>query len=283
MRLLNYGDDGEINLTRDLLGNDEIPPYAILSHTWGSEEVTFNDLTNGTGKDKAGHDKIRFCMRQAARDGIHYSWVDTVCINKTDTTELQHAINSMFRWYRDAATCYVFLSDVSTAKRKADSDSFEASWESTFRCSRWFTRGWTLQELLAPRSVKFFSREGNLLGNIQGLTTLIHGVTRLPIAVLKGAPLDNFGVEERLSWTRERTTTREEDKAYSLLGVFGIFMPLIYGEGQANAFRRLRKEIQDRRYPSQGKSSSLHQLKHVRLTQLAFLDLSERDFGEYIC
>jgi hypothetical protein len=196
-------------------------------------------------------------MQQAARDGLHYSWVDTCCIKKTDTTELQHAINSMFRWYKEATVCYVFLTDVSTGKRKFDSESCLASWEPAFRASRWFTRGWTLQELLAPRNVIFFSREGKMLGGIPKLLDILRGVTNLPVAVLKGTSLNEFRIEERLAWTKDRTTTREEDKAYSLLGLCGIFMPLIYGEGEANAFRRLRKEIRERRYATQGKTSPI--------------------------
>lgn len=266
MRLLKYDKHGEVFLTEDLLGKDEIPPYAILSHTWGDEEVTFRDLTNGTGKEKNGHDKIRFCMQQAARDGLQYSWVDTCCINKTDTTELQHAINSMFRWYKDAAVCYVFLTDVSTVKRKVDNESSLASWEPAFRVSRWFTRGWTLQELLAPRNINFFSREGKMLGGIPQLFDILHSVTKLPATVLKGTPLDEFRIEERLAWTKGRTTTREEDRAYSLLGICGIFMPLIYGEGEANAFRRLRKEIRERQYATQGKSSPISVLNSYSLS-----------------
>jgi hypothetical protein len=252
MRLLYFGDHGEVSLTRDLLGNDKIPPYAILSHTWGKEEVTFDDITEGTGKEKIGHNKIRFCMQKAVESGLQYSWVDTCCINKNDFTELQHAINSFFRWYRDAAICYVFLSDVSATKRKPDSDIFQSTWEPAFRDSRWFTRGWTLQELLAPRYLKFYSQEGKALGDMQELKHLIHSITGLPVAALLGASLDGFEPEERLSWTDNRTTTREEDKAYSLLGILGVFMPLIYGEGLDNAFRRLRKEIQDRKYLTLG-------------------------------
>ncbi|KAJ4382035.1 hypothetical protein N0V86_002362 [Didymella sp. IMI 355093] len=252
MRLLYFDDHGEVSLTGDLLGNDKIPPYAILSHTWGKEEVTFDDIMEGTGKEKIGHNKIRFCMQQAAESGLQYSWVDTCCINKNDFTELQHAINSFFRWYRDAAICYVFLSDVPATKRKADSEIFQSTWEPAFRDSRWFTRGWTLQELLAPRYLKFYSQEGKALGDIQELKHLIHSITDLPVAALMGASLEDFEIEERLCWTENRTTTREEDKAYSLLGILGVFMPLIYGEGLDNAFRRLRKEIQDRKYLTLG-------------------------------
>ncbi len=115
MRLLQRSNTGEFSLTKDFVGDDTIPPYAILSHTWGAdtEEVTFEDLTDGTGKDKPGYEKIRFCGEQARRDGLQYFWVDTCCIDKANDTELSQAINSMFRWYRNAAKCYVYLSDVS--------------------------------------------------------------------------------------------------------------------------------------------------------------------------
>lgn len=240
MRLLKINTNGELSLTEDLLGDEEVPSYAILSHTWQrGQEVTFDDFTNGTGYDKTGYRKIQFCAQQAARDGLRYFWVDTCCINKKDITELQDAINSMFRWYQEAAKCYVFLSDVSS------SGSNQSIWEPAFRNSRWFTRGWTLQELLAPRTVMFFSLEGNQLGDRRKLQRLIHEITNIPIPALTGTSLDRFEVEERLSWTEKRNTTRKEDKAYSLLGIFGICLPLLYGEGQDNAFRRLRKEIDE--------------------------------------
>jgi hypothetical protein len=163
MRLLQYNNDGEFSLTQFL---DNIPRYAILSHTWGPEEVTFKDMADGNGTSKAGFDKIRFSGEQARRDHLQYFWVDTCCIDKSNAIELQEAINSMFRWYQNAVKCYVYLSDVSTKKRKA-SDSFtECTWEPAFRSSKWFTRGWTLQELLAPGpgSVEFFSQERDRLG-----------------------------------------------------------------------------------------------------------------------
>jgi hypothetical protein len=130
MRLLEHNSDGELNLTQNYVG-DNIPEYAILSHTWGAdtEEVTFQDLMGNDGKSKAGYEKIRFCGKQARSDGIRYFWVDTCCIDKSNNTELSEAINSMFRWYQNTAKCYVYLSDVSTAKRKADNQSSEFSWE----------------------------------------------------------------------------------------------------------------------------------------------------------
>jgi hypothetical protein len=147
----------------------------------------------------------------------------------------------MFGWYRNAARCYVYLDDVSTPTWSVGDKS---SWALAFRKSRWFTRGWTLQELIAPVSVEFFSREGVRLGTRESLEQDIHHITGLPLSVLRGSPLSNFNVTERLTWVEQRETTRKQDKAYCLLGIFDIHMPLIYGEGEANAFRRLRTEVE---------------------------------------
>jgi ankyrin repeat protein len=242
MRLLKSNDGGGFSLTEDFHHN--IPHYAILSHTWGAdaEEVTFRDLTDGTGKDKAGYDKIRFCVEQAERDGIHYSWLDTCCIDKSNHSELAEAINSMFRWYQKAAICYVYLSDVSTNNQDQVNSSSQ-SWQSTFRKSRWFTRGWTLQELIAPRSVVFFCSNGHRLGDKTSLERLLNDITGIALSALQGTKLSAFKVEERMSWAKNRDTTREEDKAYSLLGIFDVSMSPIYGEGVKKAFYRLREEL----------------------------------------
>jgi hypothetical protein len=246
MRLLKC-ENGKLSLTKDLLG-DHIPAYAILSHTWGpdSEEVTYQDLVNGTGKDKGGYSKLHFCADQAQRDGLVYFWIDTCCIDKANNTELTEAINSMFRWYRKAARCYVYLSDVSTAGCESGlPPSSPPSWETSFRASRWFTRGWTLQELLAPASVQFFTPDGALLGDKISLYQQIHETTGIAVSALQGRPLSSFSIEERFGWAERRRTTREEDSAYSLLGIFDVFISPIYGEGKGNAVRRLRGKIND--------------------------------------
>jgi hypothetical protein len=244
MRLLKCKNAGVFSLTPDLIG-DDVPLYAILSHTWGAdtEEVTFKDLIDGTGKSKPGYDKIRFCGEQARRDGLQYFWVDTCCIDKSNNTELSEAINSMFRWYRNAAKCYVYLADVSRPALDANDKSSQLPWQSSFRKSRWFTRGWTLQELLAPASVEFFSKEGEKLGNKKSLERHISEITGIPVKALQGSPLSEFSVTERMLWADKRETTRKEDKAYSLLGIFDVYMSLIYGEGRDNALTRLRGKI----------------------------------------
>ena len=254
MRLLERSPDGGFRLTKDFVRGN-IPPYAILSHTWGpdSEEVTFQDVTKGTGEDKAGYEKIRFCAAQAQRHGLQYFWIDTCCINKENNAELAEAINSMFRWYQDAARCFVFLSDVPGPSRERGGLPPSQSWEPAFRASRWFTRGWTLQELLAPKMVHFFARDGALLGDKMSLKQLIHETTGIAVRALCGDPLTRFEIEERFRWAESRQTTREEDWAYSLLGIFGVFISPIYGEGKDNAVHRLRKEINDK-LDSEGRS-----------------------------
>ena len=240
MRLLEYNNDSEFSLTQFF---DDIPPYAILSHTWGLEEVTFKDIIEGNGTSKAGFDKIRFCGEQAKRDGLQYFWVDTCCIDKSNNIELQGSINSMFRWYRDSAKCYVFLADVPRANIDTNDQSHQLSWESAFRRSRWFERGWTLQELIAPKLVEFFSNDCKLLGDKKSLERYICEITRIPSKALRGSPLATFSVAERMSWAEIRQTTYEEDIVYSLLGIFDVYMALIYGEGKDRALKRLREEI----------------------------------------
>jgi len=243
MNLLKLNDDGTLSL--HTFSKNTIPPYAILSHTWGidSEEVSFKDIIDGTGSNKSGYQKLHFCGSQAKSNGLHYFWVDTCCINKSDSSELQRAINSMFCWYQTASRCYVYLSDVSIYLQ--DGQFRHVEWESAFRSSRWFTRGWTLQELIAPKIVEFYSQDHIRLGSKQTLERQITEITGVPKEALQGQPLSNFSVKERFLWAEQRQTTEEEDKAYCLLGIFNIFLPLIYGEGRLNAMRRLHKEIKE--------------------------------------
>jgi Heterokaryon incompatibility protein (HET) len=252
MRLLERQSDGGFRFTHTLLDKD-IPqyPYTILSHTWGqaSEEVTFEDMIEGSGPGKPGYKKIKFCGDQAARDGFKYFWVDSCCIKKSSDAELSESINSMFRWYQRAKKCYVYLSDVSTGenerKRKRGDQNSQNTWKAAFRGSRWFTRGWTLQELLAPVSVEFFSREGKLLGDKAFLCQQLYEITGIALPALQNTSLSQFSINERFKWAQNRQTTREEDWAYCLLGIFDISMPLIYGEGREKAVIRLRKEIKE--------------------------------------
>lgn len=245
MRLLYRADGGQLALTDEFISN--IPRYAILSHTWGAEEVLFKDIANGTATQKeTGFRKLEFCLDQAAADGLKYCWVDSCCIDKQNSSELSRAINSMFRWYQNAARCYAYLTDVSTER------GMEQHWESYFQESRWFTRGWTLQELIAPRTVEFFSVEGKKLGDRKSLEQNIRGITGIPVAALRGKPLSDFSRRERMLWAHRRITTVEEDGAYCLLGLFEVHMPLIYGEGSKGAFIRLQETIDKRQAHEDG-------------------------------
>ena len=180
MRLLKRNVNGQFSLTQ--FRHDKIPPYAILSHAWADEEVVFKDITDDTAREKLGYEKIRFCGEQASRDGQEYFWVDTCCIDKSSSAELQEAINSMFRWYQNAAVCYVYLADVSSSTETKPALS---SWERAFRKSKWFTRGWTLQELIAPKAVEFFSKEGVHLGSKKSLESFICEITGIATKALQ--------------------------------------------------------------------------------------------------
>ncbi|KAI4909904.1 uncharacterized protein J4E92_010520 [Alternaria infectoria] len=214
-----------------------IPRYAILSHTWGDEEVSFADFTSGQPMVGSGYQKILFTCQQAIEDGIDYAWIDTCCIDKSSSAELSEAINSMFAWYQKSVRCYAYLSDVSAANMKQD-----------FPKSRWFTRGWTLQEMLAPRKVIFYDQWWVDLGDREKHAEQISKITGIDkVALWNERPYtdDKFGsycVATRMSWASKRQTTRAEDMAYCLLGIFDINMPLLYGEGD-RAFRRLQEEI----------------------------------------
>ncbi|KAI0522107.1 HET domain protein [Xylaria bambusicola] len=211
--------------------------YAILSHTWEDEEVTFQDFTSDSShlNLKKGFRKILTTCEFAKRDGIKYAWVDTCCIDKTSSAELTEAINSMFNWYRDAKVCYAWLADLPGPS--------EQPIESSLGNCRWFTRGWTLQELIAPRRVEFYDRHWNFRGTKDELKGLIADVSHIGKAVLAD-PDDIYRVSiaQRMSWAANRQTTRPEDVAYCLIGIFGVNMPMLYGEGQ-RAFLRLQEEI----------------------------------------
>jgi hypothetical protein len=228
---------------------DAVPPYAILSHTWGAEEVTFQDLAREGHRRKQGYNKIEGCCQQAVSQGLAYVWIDTCCIDKTSSSELSEAINSMFQWYAAARVCYAYLQDVPPGLDPFDRDS-------DFQRSRWFTRGWTLQELVAPRQIEFYASDWTPVFPLYATWTaetqpvtprkkiaLLSGITRIPESVLrKSHHLSLVSAACKFSWAADRRTTRIEDEAYSLLGLLGINMPLLYGEG-SKAFLRLQEVV----------------------------------------
>ncbi|RSL41511.1 hypothetical protein CEP53_012712 [Fusarium sp. AF-6] len=212
----------------------EFPRYAILSHTWTDDEPTLADAQAGllTAGSSAGCRKVRDFCTLARQDGILYAWADTCCIDKTSSSELTESINSMFRWYTSADTCYVYLADLES----------DASSEAMASC-RWFTRGWTLQELIAPSKLQFYDKEWGLRGSKMDFTDQLLEITNIHEAVLRDrTSLRTIPVGRRMSWAANRQTTRPEDMAYCLMGIFDVNMPLIYGEGR-NAFIRLQEEI----------------------------------------
>ncbi|KAF3011317.1 hypothetical protein E8E14_003394 [Neopestalotiopsis sp. 37M] len=246
MRLLRRTTNGSYEIT---LIKDTIPKYAVLSHTWlldNDQEVNFHDLTTGElTKKPAGYAKIQFCAAQASRDGLDFFWVDTCCIDRTSSSELEEAITCMFSWYRNATRCYVYLEDVSANREPVYSlsqiqEPYE--WELEFRRARWFSRGWTLQELLAPMNVVFFSAEQAVLGDKGSLESMIHETTGIPYDALRGKRLAEFSLDERLSWAARRQTRRKEDRAYCLLGILEIYIPRMYGIGDS-AYDLLLDEI----------------------------------------
>ncbi len=239
------------------------PPYAILSHTWSedaADEVTFQQFTTIPHATLAqtqhlGFAKIQQTCRLALDKGLDWAWVDTCCIDKSSSAELTEAINSMWRWYGAAEACFAFLADLeleggldvqeeedvngevggidtaigTTQRAKTVVEQTTERLEVFGRC-RWFTRGWTLQELIAPRRLEFYNLGWDFFGEKSSMSTALSEITRIRAAVLCWDDLDGgllaINVAERMSWAAGRQTTRVEDAAYSLLGLFGVNMPL---------------------------------------------------------
>lgn len=233
-------------------------PYAILSHRWtpnpnheilfadvdeidefeiaSSTTIVKNALYSGVDpRDKPAFKKLRGAAQQAFAAGYEYIWIDTCCIDKNSSAELSEAINSMWMWYKSSGICLVYLADVRGAS--------EVLTKASFAASQWWTRGWTLQELLAPTQLTFYSCEWIEIGKKRDMDLTIREITRIDANVINGTlPLTSICIAQRMSWASSRTTTRPEDLAYCLLGIFGVTMPLVYGDGE-RAFIRLQEEI----------------------------------------
>ncbi|KAI4281536.1 MAG: hypothetical protein L6R38_003618 [Xanthoria sp. 2 TBL-2021] len=221
---------------------DTIPQYAILSHTWGPQEVSFQEMQTFimTGQPPSeghlGFEKIKRCCDLARYQQYSYLWIDTCCIDKKSSAELSEAINSMYSWYAKSAICYAYLTDYTGGTRKF-------GLEQTFENSRWFRRGWTLQELLAPDRLLFYDRDWRFLGNKHDLVTQISAASGIEERYIKDRGLVyKASIATRMSWACKRQTARPEDEGYCLMGLFRVHMPLLYGEGR-NAFLRLQYEI----------------------------------------
>ncbi|PQE25107.1 het domain-containing protein [Rutstroemia sp. NJR-2017a BVV2] len=217
-----------------------IPRYAILSHTWEEQEVThqqFADIEARTSRK--GWSKVQKACELANEEGHKYIWIDSCCIDKSSSAELSEAINSMFEWYLRAEVCFAYLSDYNASTTTVP----------YFCDARWFVRGWTLQELIAPTKMFFYDKTWNLIGTKTDLCPELSRITGVDAEVLcpPGSTnvrdlLDDLPVGLRMSWASKRETTRIEDQSYCLLGIFGINMPMLYGEGP-RAFVRLQEEL----------------------------------------
>ncbi|KAF2831711.1 HET-domain-containing protein, partial [Ophiobolus disseminans] len=268
MRLLN-----STTMEFKVFNDEELPLYAILSHTWGDEEISYQDqrfiqrlaalpdslrqneayvaaLEAAAGLeftmmgrrsiyDRAGYTKIEMTAKIAKGLNMNWFWVDTCCIDKSSSAELQEAINSMYRWYEKSAYCIVFLED---AEPDIIGSPTEIKLEKMLEHSRWIIRGWTLQELIAPHDVIFYDSAWTFIGEKSRSLSCIRGVTGIPEYVLATGDLSRASVAQKMAWAARRTTSRIEDIAYSLLGIFQVYMPMLYGERE-NAFLRLQEEI----------------------------------------
>lgn len=255
----------------------KIPPYAILSHRWGEGEVTFKEFRKGKAQPGPGLTKIKKFCTLAASKGHEWAWIDTCCIDKRSSAELSESINAMYKWYKNARACYVYLIDFQLSTRESRhmredgvpilphfnppwgvgfdvvdkhlADRFDLDFADRLRRSSRFKRGWTLQELLAPSmfNVYFFDKQWVQIGCLSHLTGVISSITGIQEQFLHNdyAPTKP-SVAQRMSCASGRHTSRGEDQAYCLLGLFNVNMPLLYGEGADNAFRRLQIEIMTR-------------------------------------
>ncbi|KAI6152424.1 heterokaryon incompatibility protein-domain-containing protein, partial [Pisolithus tinctorius] len=213
---------------------DSVTDYAILSHRWVVGEVGYMEIENRNeirGRD--GYKKIMKSCQQAKIDGLDWLWVDTCCIDKRNSSELSEALNSMFRWYENSKRCYAYLHDVDVFPTAPDVERFSGSegWP------EWFSRGWTLQELIAPGDLHFFNKDWQPIGNKRNLASMLENITRIPSQVLQDG-LASY----RPSVAQVLSTTRVEDRAYSLMGLLDVNMPMLYGEGK-KAFLRLQQEV----------------------------------------
>lgn len=234
-----------LSLRLEFFPSPDDVPYAILSHTWGIEEVNFQDMRDlSHARQKAGWFKIEKTCDIAREDGYRYTWIDTCCIDKTSSAELSEAINSMFLWYVKSATCYAYLSDLPAVPKDILEDWTRHDLIKGYleRC-RWFTRGWTLQELVAPKNILFYNTSWDFVAGKQFLIPILAQITGVDNIVLNNIEnLPDIPIGRRISWAARRETTRVEDLAYCLLGILDVNMPPLYGEG-SKAFIRLQEEI----------------------------------------
>ncbi|KAG6337002.1 hypothetical protein ID866_2103 [Astraeus odoratus] len=214
------------------------PPYAILSHLWRAGDAhRFHEIGTPGVRDRPGYRKVDMCCTLALLDGLEYVWMDTCCADANSSPAFSEALNSSYTWFANAAVCYVYLDDV-------DGEEDPEREGSTFRGCQWFKRAWTLQELLAPENMIFFSADWSMIGTKASLAATISSATSIHIDALlypKRIPL--FSIATRMSWVKERRTSKSEDRVYALMGLFGVHLPILYGGGETRAFAKLQQEI----------------------------------------
>ena len=231
-------------------GDDEETEYAILSHRWVGEEVDYDEMVELAKmaveerdeiRQRNGYRKVLQSCELAQKDGYQKLWVDTCCIDKRSSAELSEAINSMYRWYENAKVCYAYLHDVPDPCFPTADD--EERYPRFCGWPEWFSRGWTLQELIAPSDVQFLNKDWQSIGDKRALALTLRKITGVPEHILiHGLHGNRPCVAQIMSWAAHRTTTRVEDRAYSLMGLLDVNMPMLYGEGK-KAFHRLQLEI----------------------------------------
>ena len=236
-KVLDFGDDRETK-------------YAILSHRWVGKEVDYDEIVEPAKmaveerneiRQRGGYRKILDSCKQAQKDGYEWLWVDTCCIDKRSSAELSEAINSMYRWYENAKVCYTYLHDApgSSFPTVRDDERYPdfSGWP------EWFSSGWTLQELIAPNNVQFLNKDWQNIGDKRTLASILQNITGIPEDTLTHGLRGNRPcIAQIMSWASNRKTTRVEDRAYSLMGLLDVNMPMLYGEGK-KAFHRLQLEI----------------------------------------
>ena len=237
MRLLNTH---KLELRSFPNADGDTPSYAILSHCWSDnadDEVLYADVQNGTATTKKGYAKLSSAMERAREwKGGAYDWIwcDTCCINKESSAELSEAINSMYTWYAESEVCFAYIED----------EAFDSP--AQLKGSKWFTRGWTLQELIAPPELIFYDKNWKRVGSktFPAIRDMVVEQTGISAEILASpGNLQSISIAQRMSWAANRNTTRPEDKAYCLMGIFSVNMPMLYGEGAKNAFHRLQEQI----------------------------------------
>ncbi|KAJ8519460.1 hypothetical protein ONZ45_g3573 [Pleurotus djamor] len=250
--------------------------YAILSHTWANRELGFRDVNveGGMGvgslEKKEGYAKLDGMCRVAGEFMCRYVWFDAVCIDKSNTMEMEETIHSMWKWYQNAYICIVHLSNTNLKLPSYPANSSVSptgprrrgdSKRKQLKEDPWFRRGWTLPELLAPKRIKFYLGDWTKMDQRVGrrfdicrvqeegfdfgaeyvqFLRLVADAATVPVCAVKQFSLRTHSAPEVFHWISKRITTRPEDLSYCLMGMLDIHIPIIYGEGHENAFYRLQ-------------------------------------------